>query len=283
MSEDNESQNMPPNANDRARVLPNIRKYHESVGREISDVRDRVRNLIGDAHWLSDGEHKEAVLREVLKRHLPGIVGCGTGFIVTPSGPSDQIDILIYDSRKPTLFHQGDFVIVTPDCVKAAIEVKTDKGQLREGIDHLAKLAEQVRDPNLFGSCWTGLFVFEADGLRPRTVLDHLADAANGNDHLVVNCVAAGSDTFARYWDLNDGEPYVEAESGVTPLPLGLQSWHSYDLRALAPAYFIGNVVDAISEFTGDSQWCWFPEKSGKESVRTGMIGLRDKQFVPES
>ena len=49
-------------------LKPNIKKFHESLGKELLDVKDRVRYLIGDSHWVSDGEHKEAVLKEVISR-----------------------------------------------------------------------------------------------------------------------------------------------------------------------------------------------------------------------
>ncbi len=70
------------------------------------------------AHFQTDGEYKEAALRTVLRRHLPLSLIVGRGFVVTPHDSSSQLDLLIVDGSKPTLFRDGDLVFVTPDCVR---------------------------------------------------------------------------------------------------------------------------------------------------------------------
>ena len=45
--------------------------YLAISSQELEARAQRVRTLIGDAHWLSDGNHKEALLREFLRRYLP--------------------------------------------------------------------------------------------------------------------------------------------------------------------------------------------------------------------
>ena len=103
----------------------NIVEFHKSISGELESIKNRVRNLIGDKHWLSDGKYKEDVLRNVISRFLPKIFSVGTGFILTNEKElSTEIDIIIYENAKPLLFSQGDFVIVTADSVRAIIEVK---------------------------------------------------------------------------------------------------------------------------------------------------------------
>ena len=91
----------------------------------MQSLKNRIRNFISDAHWQTDGEWKESILRSVLRRYLPNTTGIGKGFIITKEGPSTQIDILIYDATKPILFKDGDFILVTPDATLGIIEVKT--------------------------------------------------------------------------------------------------------------------------------------------------------------
>ena len=52
-------------------VDQDIKKFYESVTAELMSVKDRVRNLIGNAHWLSDGRYKEAILKTIIGRFLP--------------------------------------------------------------------------------------------------------------------------------------------------------------------------------------------------------------------
>src|SRR3990172_956635 len=122
-------------------------KYFQSLTLELNSLKDRVRNFIGDHHWLTDGEWKESVLRTVLRRHLPQSIGLGKGFVLKQNGePSTQIDILLYDVSKPILYREGDLVIVSPDAAIGAIEVKTKlrNAEIGEAFNKLADIAENV-------------------------------------------------------------------------------------------------------------------------------------------
>ena len=103
--------------------------YLKSIADEMSSQAARVRNLIGDSHWLSDGHHKEYLLRSVLERHCPASVIVSRGFVLDPGNTSvrsTEQDILIIDNRfEAPLFHQGGLAIVFPSSVVASIEVKT--------------------------------------------------------------------------------------------------------------------------------------------------------------
>lgn len=103
--------------------------FYKSIGSELTAVKNRVRHLIGRRHWGKEGEYKEAILRNVIRRFLPKNYSIGTGFVAAHDGEinyiTSQIDIIIYDNTNPTLFQEGDFIIVTPQAVRAVIEVKT--------------------------------------------------------------------------------------------------------------------------------------------------------------
>lgn len=108
---------------------PNTSAYLSSWAEEFSARAQRVRHLIGDAHWLSDGNHKEALLREFLRRYLPPGLIISNGFIRSPSEQdncSPEVDILITDpGTHPPFFAEGELQIVAPTSVVAHIEVKT--------------------------------------------------------------------------------------------------------------------------------------------------------------
>jgi hypothetical protein len=53
------------------------------------------------------------------------------------------------------------------------------------------------------------------------------------DEKLVVNWVAAGPDLFFRYW--HNGNDVASPVHGPV--------WHSYELKNLAHAYFLSNVV----------------------------------------
>src|SRR5262245_16534154 len=104
-----------------AQASPDFLSYHKSLTDELHSLKNRIRDIV--RHWPTDGEQKEVALRTVLRRHLPESIIVGRGFIVTRDQASTQIDLLIVDGNAPTLFKDGDLMIVTPDAVRAIIEV----------------------------------------------------------------------------------------------------------------------------------------------------------------
>lgn len=249
-------------------IQRNFKEYHKSIAKELLATKDRVRNLIGDTHWLTDGEHKEVVLRKILRQHLPEELHVGRGFICSKNSFSSQIDILITSKKKPTLFKDGELVIVTPDTVECVIEVKTslDSARLSECFNKLSDNVEMVRSEGSI-NCKAGLFVYE-EGLKHKKVLSQLNSSANGRMEKAINCVSIGPKDFFRYW-----------EKGSDILsPVNDSVWHSYKFdEELSHAYFISNVVWDVSR--GNSlrmQFAWFPIEGGKERYRKWYIPLSD-------
>jgi hypothetical protein len=108
---------------------PDIAACLKSWSDELNALADRVRGLIGDAHWLSDGHHKEYILREFLRRHVPNHLTVSRGFIRPPDPQiptSREIDIMISDySLHPPWFNEGGLVIAPPTAIVGQIQVKT--------------------------------------------------------------------------------------------------------------------------------------------------------------
>lgn len=238
---------------------PNYEAFHRSVTEELYSIKDRIRNLV--RHWPTDGESKEAALRSVLRRHLPASVIVGRGFIVTSDRSSTQIDILVIDSSKPTLFREGDLLIVTPDAVLGVIEVKTELQARPEMVDTLTKLSkieEMFRDSTGRDSVWTGLFIYNGNESHQKQLLKAVGEAYQETRH-PVNCISFGKNVFIRYWP--QGEDVNSPESGPV--------WHSYILPGIAPSYFMGNLIDSISSVDhSTASFAWFPMLGGKEQHR---------------
>ncbi len=248
-------------------IKPDYNSYHLSVTEELYSLKDRIRNLV--SHWATDGESKEVALRSVLRRHLPESVIVGRGFIVGPSSSSTQIDVLIVDASKPTLFKDGDLLIVTPDAVVGVIEVKTklrSKNEFKESIVKLIKIEDMCRDITGRDSVWTGLFVFEGTEQQQESILSATGEAYN-RVRRVINCITNGRKVFVRYW--SRGADVNSRERGPV--------WHSYDLPNVAPSYFVGNLVDWISTVdNGTASFAWFPVLGGKEVHRQFYLPVGD-------
>lgn len=245
---------------------PDFTAFHQSVTEELYSVKDRIRNLV--CHWPTDGEHKEVALRSVLRRHLPQSVIVGRGFVVSKTESSTQVDILVVDARRPTLFRDGDLLIVTPDTVRGVIEVKTkidSQSIMSEVLIKLAKVKEMCQNGNRRNPVWAGLFIFDSNSTSSsQRILCGIANA-NSQIHQPINCISAGKHTFVRYW------PKGEIVQGIEPGPV----WHAYDLDGVAPSYFMGNLIDSVGSVDNSTAgFAWFPVIGGKEQYRTHYLPL---------
>ena len=252
---------------------PDFYSYLVSIADEVHSLKNRIRNLTN--HWLSDGELKEAVLRNILHRHVPESFLVGRGFIVSEAESSTQLDILVIDASKPTLFKDDSLFIVTPDAVRAIVEVKTSlttTADYNECAKKLAKAASMCSQNKTSHDVWTGIFSFEQDLQDPKLILEGL-DTANKEHGVPINCVAYGRNRFVRYWPKGHSEPGDKAEERKR------NRWRCYDLYDLAPAYFVANLVDSISELDYKySSFAWFPIRGGKKpNMRAEKIATKPR------
>lgn len=130
---------------------------------EFSSQANRVRTLIGDAHWLSDGEHKEELVRSILKSKLPARLHVTQGFILDPTNRlcSPQSDVLVLDSQLAApFFMEAGLSISSPEACIAAIEVKSSFRMpvLRDALGCIGRTDQIMRARNLEPRFWKGIF-----------------------------------------------------------------------------------------------------------------------------
>ena len=245
-----------------------FKAYHKSIGKELQASQDQIRNLIGDAHWGEDGRHKEAILRRVLRAHLPESLHVGTGFVSGPNWTSHQTDILITRRDMPTLFKDGEMMIVTPDAVVAIIEVKTSLRETADAEEAIGKLAGDIANIRQYGNhnCHAGLFAFDRSRRNPdKMLLELLKRASLGDSVRIVNWLAFGPDCFVRFWE------DASEVHGVVNGP----AWHTYLLPELAHAYFLSNVTwQSTQQQSSENSFAWFPIEGSKETHRKWYIPL---------
>lgn len=247
----------------------NFVEYHKSIAEEMASLKNRIRNLIGSSHHLTDGEFKEIIVRKTLRNHLPKNLSVAHGFVCFPEGNSTQLDIMTLRQDKPRIFQDGELAIVTSDAVEAIFEVKTRQQsvtQLKATLNKLADNAEKIRK-NGNSTCKAGLFIHEnqRSSIDHDCVLEAINASAKGSNHRVIDWVAYGNNHFYRFWFYSP-----EQDRNVC-----YTKWHSYKLDKLAHAYFISNVIwDLSGEMNKKNQFAWFPLPDGKENSKIGDIEM---------
>lgn len=135
--------------------MPNSINFQKSITKELEVVKDRVRDLIGNANWPEEGRYKEAILAKAIENQLPHHISIGTGFIVKQTIIDTQViskqhDIILYDNRYPVIMKYGNFVITTPNNTLGVIEVKSNMTPtlFKQTFDKLENSLNQIFDKN---------------------------------------------------------------------------------------------------------------------------------------
>jgi hypothetical protein len=253
------------------------KEFQKSINTELIIVKDRVRNLIGSAHWGEDGRHKESVLKNVIKKFLPNNVSVGTGFVISKRGAefkqTNQIDIVLYDNNYPVLFSDGDFIITTPKNVLGIIEVKT-KIRNSEFNKIIRKSAENGKLINWGRKIiFNGVFAFEYEEniIDNRTNNESIASTINNpliETKGIVNHISLGSDWFIKYWH-NESDPRINTNCNSNKF------YNIYRLNGLSFSYFISNLIEKVSpKDSTDRFWFMYPIDGTKEVHREKTLCL---------
>jgi hypothetical protein len=197
----------------------------------------------------------------MLRRHLPRSVEVGRGFVVSESGNSGQLDVLIYSADVPVLFRDGDLVFVTPDAVLGVIEVKTKIHSRSHLTECAMKLAGNARWCARKKSTdkFFGLFAYESE-IPAESALPVFSEAANGEPGVVTDLACLGDTDFVR-WSKLDIHNTIN-QHGV---------WRAYQrMEGKAIGYFLHNIIQLLApKSVGQNTAIWFPAE-GKDAALVG-------------
>lgn len=246
-------------------------EFHKTIGKELDVIKDRVRHLIGNSHWGEEGRYKEAILINVLKRFLPKNFSIGTGFVVAnywvENYITSQIDIIIYDNTYPTLFQEGDFVVITAQPVRAIIEVKTNvklaefesivcklmdnAAKIRTHQGKVMELSTTYEPEEKPQELFVGLFSYDCKGhsnsyLKKLQKL-YLEKGSIGQMNIkkyFINNVALSKEIYLKYTEKTGKDI----------------QYTSYKMDNLAHSYFISNLLRSLNFLTiYPNMAVWFP------------------------
>lgn len=223
----------------------------ESWSEELLSRADRVRKLIGDAHWLSDGHHKEELIRQFLLRHLPPTLRVSRGFICPPEDErrvSSEIDVLITDAlSEMPWFTEGNLIVAPPSCVRGQLHVKTKFGvnELSEVMSSGTTNIRLVCDYNSTVKPWFGavFFVSEAslDGKRLSKLLENAiakVTKTQGTNHLDRDC-------FPDCIVVLNG-PVLLADKTTADDSIDTVTIRAFASTKLSPAIMLAHLFDSI-------------------------------------
>jgi hypothetical protein len=244
------------------------RAFQESITNELDIIKNRVRNLIGDRHWGEEGRYKEAVLKNILRKHLPKNISVGTGFIVDIEQDtiSKQLDIIIYDNTYPLLFSEGDFIITTLKNVRGIVEVKSNIGSGKNTFSSVVRQFDESIEPIVIPTnkkIFLGIFSFDFNGdIEAENIGNTILGSAKKINH-----ISLGKHYFIRKWKAVDANrlapPIINCDNGF---------YNIYDINNLSFSYFISNLIDIVCRGVNDRYKFSFPIEGSKERNRTRTI-----------
>ena len=255
-----------------------MKKYYESINNEFMALKDRITQLIGYTHHSTTGGYKEALLKDFISRYLPENIGISRGFVVFNQRQdnnyetirneleynSNELDILLYDKTRPTLYKSDDLVIVDVHSVKGIIEVKGNltSNMLEDTINKFKRNISKINE-HKDEKIYSGIFSYAISSFSNKSILDKLKNQTASNLNNVINHICLGNRKFIKFWDYNPSN--ISEES--------YNKWHLYKFdNDLAMGYFIYNL---ITYFTDENDRLWFPEE-------TKEIYLHETRYLNE-
>ncbi|WP_457572748.1 DUF6602 domain-containing protein [Desulfolithobacter sp.] len=249
-----------------------IRQFQESITQELNVVKNRVRNLIGDAHWGEEGRYKEAILKNIIRKFLPNNLSVGTGFILNNNNQQDisrQLDIIIYENSLPVLFSEGDFIVTTLKNVRGIIEVKSKitPNTISDVIEQFDNSIESIRGIIKQRRMFLGVFSFEFEG----NIENQRIDNSILESEKIINHISLGSNYFVRKWK------HADAEKLHPPVNCASDFYNVYEIENLSFSYFISNLLSiATPGGLKDRYWFSFPIQGTKEENRLRTVCLNE-------
>lgn len=229
--------------------------YHKNITLELLATNNNVRSLIN--HWGEEGRYKEEVLKNMIRRFLPEKYKIASGFVIRPvqdygqHEASRQIDLLIYDNESPLVFKEGDFVITTPDSVRAIIEVKANMQN-----QNTRAVVEEANDKGKFifegktnkdASFFNGIFSYASTNPTPNRFHNSISQANERFEadeyfkKFKVNHISFDKDWFIKYWVEEDRPHSI------------------YQIPDLSFSFFISNLVDTLANKSVEANnFIWF-------------------------
>jgi hypothetical protein len=251
----------------------NVQAFQKSITNELYILKDRVRNLIGAAHWGEEGRFKEAVVKNVLRKFLPRNLSVASGFILKAVGENDnanvlsrQLDIIVYDNTLPILFSEGDLIITTITNVRGIIEVKSriDQYTISQVLNQFDSSIENFEPEISKNYVFTGVFSFDYSG----DINTDMVKNALANSKKIVRHLSLGPTYFVKHWYAEDGERLNP------PITTDNNFYNLYELQDLSFSYFLNNLIDVCCGGLDDRYWFSFPIEGTKEQFRISTVHL---------
>lgn len=227
--------------------MQDISGCFQSWGDELLARADRVRKLIGRKHWLSDGHHKEEILRDFLRRHIPNRFEIGRGFVVGTSGGksvSPEVDILISDSQSelPWL-KEGGLIVAPPVGVCAHIHVKTkaNNAEILDVFESIHKTEAVFHRNAADRGRWSAGVFFNAgtNGTSEEKWISILTKASLTNASQNRNGKESKYRNLPRLLTVIGGPLFLFDEQQA--------QWRGYNCSKIGPAVLLMELYDAIS------------------------------------
>jgi hypothetical protein len=174
-------------------MKPEIQTFLKSWSWEIASRVNRVRSLIGDSHWASDGSHKEDLVRSFLRPRLPPDTDTCHGFLLDTrtTACSNEIDVLVRDGRQSApLFAESGITICHPSAALAFLEIKSGfrKDALDSALSLISDTQRLIKNSGSTQPVWRGVVFFGLENgidldKRQRILAQSLKQVCNSNSN----------------------------------------------------------------------------------------------------
>jgi hypothetical protein len=223
-------------------MTPEKIAFFLSQTEELVAQADRVRSLIKDSHWYTDGAFKEALLLDSVRRRLPMGMQARRGFVLSDDFAecSKEQDCIIHERLNATpVFEAVDFQIVKPTGVVGLVSVKTKfhKDEFLDALRGLVSALKIIAEQSGSQVPFIGAFFFDQDAsVQDKTVDGWVKELFEDHTLPVIQRSSLDGDrAMAPMYLATLRNKFVRIDCGTEPQVRTLQ----YDIANLASALFL--------------------------------------------
>ena len=101
-------------------------EYYRKIQDKLLIQKDMIDALLKNQNTGVRSDYYEAIIRDLIRENVPKAFSVSRGIILNKEGQnSEECDLILYESSSfDTWFQSGEIVVVSPEAVRAVIEVK---------------------------------------------------------------------------------------------------------------------------------------------------------------
>jgi len=126
-----------------------MEEYYQRIQDKLLIQKDMIDTLLKTQNTRVRSDYYEAIVRDLVRESVSKSFSVARGIILSEEGQnSEECDLILYESSAfDTWFQSGEIVVISPEAVRAVVEIKRTlaSGSIKDAINNLLSVSRLRR------------------------------------------------------------------------------------------------------------------------------------------